>query len=270
MKCFLLSVWLCTCDKHLCTASFVFPPSKHILAFSGGSPPDPNEPTAPSHRTFKLCRGVRVYASTYLQNNLLLLPSLPSVEKLAEIRQRREREARERQQEFERERERQREREAGSGPAHAVQRMSEVEVGEEEDEREEWDVVEEAMATERRAEKKKRFEKLKNFSSKVTSKVHFRRQAGGGVAEGEGVVTVQRMNSGSGWMGDALDVGSVDSNEDPFTLQYQQLLIFIKQARQAGRMDEVAALEESMRDIEQQMSQQQNSDPNSLLSYGFD
>jgi len=75
---------------------------------------------------------------------------------------------------------------------------------------------------------------------------------------------MERHNSDSGWMGDSFAVGSVDSTDDPFMLQRQQLMRFIQQARQANRMDEVQALEASLRDIERTMAEEQQQ-----LSYGF-
>ena len=56
----------------------------------------------------KLQRGIRVYASNYLQENLLSLPALPSREKLKEIRAAKEEEAERRKQEILRQKEEQR------------------------------------------------------------------------------------------------------------------------------------------------------------------
>ena len=240
------------------------PSSKDILSLASGSASDPS---AVSQRTFKLCRGVRVFASTYLQDNLLTLPSLPTAQKLAEIREKKEREARERLREIEKQRELRRQEELSQGPAHAnIGTSADHQLQDFDDDDVKFALANvsvhsgEPAAADRRGEKRNRFEKLKNFSTKVTSKVHFKRDVGGG----EGVATFQRLNSGSGWMGDSAVVGSVDSQEDPFTLQRQQLLGFIQQARAAGRMDEVATLEESLCQIEGHMTE-----PQSLLSYGF-
>ena len=60
--------------------------------------------------------------------------------------------------------------------------------------------------------------------------------------------------SPSGWTVDSSAYGSVDSTEDPFELQRNQLLIYIEQARKAKRYDELATLEESLRDIEALLS----------------
>ena len=230
--------------------------SKDVLALGGS--PDAEQNLA-SQRNFKLCRGIRVFASTYLQDNLLTLPSLPSPQQLAEIRERREREARERLLEIERQRELQRQAELMHGPAHAVASHTE-------DNDEDKELVSSTLsyvaADSGQTEKKNRFEKLKNFRTKVIPKVNFKRD--GGVVE---TGRTERLNSGSGWMGTSAAFGRVDSQDDPFSLQHQQLLQFIEQAKAAGRMDEVSALEQSLYDIEQQMSERDTQRP---LTYGFD
>ena len=225
--------------------------------------------SGPSQRAFKRGRGVRVYASNYLQENLLTLPSLPTAQRLAEIREQKEKEAMERLREMERQREIKRREELSRGPAHAMLGTpdgEEEEVGEEEEDRGlsmSMPAFPGHVAVDRKGEMRRRFEKLKTLPKKVTSKVHFKREAGGREAS----ATLQRLNSGSGWMGDSAAVGSVDSQDDPFILQHQQLCHFIQQARQAGRMDEVATLEQSLRDIEGVMNER---NPQSLMSYGFD
>ena len=229
-----------------------------------------NDPASSSQRMFKLCRGIRVFASTYLQDNLLSLPSLPTRQQLAEIRERREREARERLQEIERQRQLQRQEELSRGPAHAVVGATPTDDTSEEEER---GAIEASFSADpAQAEKKKRFEKLKNFSNKVIPKVHFKRETpapgggGGGGGGGESSVRV-RGHSTSGWMSSSQAWGSVDSQEDPFTLQQQQLVGFIEQARAAGRMEEVAALEQSLCEIQDHMSSDRAPQQ---LSYGFD
>lgn len=210
----------------------------------------------------KLCRGIRAFASNYLQENLLTLPSLPTMQKLVEIREAKEREAQQRLQALENQREVRRQEELAArsrGHAHATVPTTE--------EYYEESVAGPSTSVALTSEKKNRFEKLKNFSTKVIPKVHFKRDAGGG-DDREGSVRVQRLNSGSGWMGNARAFGSVDSQDDPFTLQRQQLVAFIQQAREAGRMDEVAALEKSLCEIEGLMMERPPNSP--IRSYGFD
>ena len=87
--------------------------------------------------------------------------------------------------------------------------------------------------------------------------MNFKREmgpGGGGGGGGGGTARIERLTSGSGWMGNTEAFGSVDSQDDPFTLQQQQLLGFIQQAQVAGRADKVAALEESLCEIESLMS----------------
>lgn len=213
----------------------------------------------------KLCRGIRAFASNYLQENLLTLPSLPTLQKLAEIRETKEREAQQRLQALEKQREvRRLEELAARGPAHAT-----VPTTEEYCEERAQSVPGPSTSVAITTEKKNRFEKLKNFSTKVIPKVHFKRDAGGG-DDREGSVRVQRLNSGSGWMGNSRAFGSVDSQDDPFTVQRQQLVSFIQQAREAGRMDEVAALEKSLCEIEDLMMERPPDSGSPIRSYGFD
>ena len=187
-----------------------------------------------ANTTLKLCRAVRLTASVYLQDHLLLLPSLPSPDRLRQIREAMAREAEERQQRLvkqERLALRQREEAHGAGVGGGVKT---------------------------------------NPLDKLMGRVQgmaFKRGGGGGGGEGEeGWVEMDGKDGGrggGGWMGESLVVGSSGAREDPFELQKQQLLSFIGQAKVAGKMDEVAALEASLRDIEALISQGQAADCNS-------
>lgn len=204
--------------------------SKHILGFIAESPSPRNE---------KLCKAIRTFASGYLQENLLSLPSLPTAVRLREIRAAKEREAQETIKELERQREAKRKLEASLGAA----------VGGE-------------TATEKRGLDKflDKFDiDLPNLPS-----VSFKKDASTKDGASVSVARFDRTNSNSGWMSDSIVVGSIDSQEDPFVLQQQQLLSFISQARDAGRLDEVAALESSLREIEFTMDERKKK-----LSYGF-
>ena len=230
--------------------------SKDLLSLGG---------TDPSQRGAKLSRGIRAFASTYLQENLLTLPALPTHVKLRQIREAREREAQERIKELERRRELQRQQEAARGAGvdgtqkergveTSISIGTNVEVAEGE-----------TGGGGGQPEKRKlqdRFLELSNkFVSNVgvkVSNIGFKKDS---AMHGP---RPKRLDSGSGWMGDSVAVGSVDSAEDPFLLQKQQLLCFIHQARKANRMDEVQALEASLRDIERAMVEEQQQ-----LSYGF-
>lgn len=232
--------------------------SKDLLSLGG---------TDPSQRGAKLSRGIRAFASTYLQENLLTLPALPTHVKLRQIREAREREAQERIKELERRRELQRQQEAARGAGvdgtqkergveTSISIGTNVEVAEGETG---------GGGGGGQPEKRKlqdRFLELSNkFVSNVgvkVSNIGFKKDS---AMHGP---RPKRLDSGSGWMGDSVAVGSVDSAEDPFLLQKQQLLCFIHQARKANRMDEVQALEASLRDIERAMVEEQQQ-----LSYGF-
>ena len=202
-----------------------------------------------------------MFASTYLQDNLLGLPSLPNSHQLAEIRQKKEEEARERLKEIERQRELLRLEEASRRAPQVVMATTREEEGDE-DERE-FAGASYSSDTATGLDKKKRFEKLKNFSNKVIPKVTFKKEEGGrGGREG-------RVGSGSGWIGMSRAFGSVDSQDDPFSLQRDQLLGYIDQARAAGRGDEVAALEQSLCEIERLMVERAHPEQ-PPLAYGFD
>ena len=236
--------------------------SKDLLSLGG---------TDPSQRGAKLSKGIRAFASTYLQENLLTLPALPTHVKLRQIREAREREAQERIKELERRRELQRQQEAARGAGvdgtqkergveTSISIGTNVEVAEGE-----TGGAAGGGGGGGQPEKRKlqdRFLELSNkFVSNVgvkVSNIGFKKDS---AMHGP---RPKRLDSGSGWMGDSVAVGSVDSAEDPFLLQKQQLLCFIHQARKANRMDEVQALEASLRDIERAMVEEQQQ-----LSYGF-
>lgn len=227
----------------------------------------PAEGEGGSERKEKLHRGVRVFASKYLQDNLFMLPSLPTAEQLAQIREEREREAKQRIQELERERERRRQLEAAERARQAQQSWRHVEVGVEEEE-----PNEEGPQPRLDGGIAKLEEKVNKIGDSVSdglgkifrrpgkaSRVGFSKEGG---AEAVALPARGRLNSGSGWIGESLAKQSVDSQEDPFVLQREQLLSYIQQAREAGRLDEVCALEASLKEIEHMMHQQE-------LSYGF-
>ena len=187
--------------------------------------------TDPSTREQKLTRSVRVYASNYLQDNLLSLPSLPTEAKLTQIRDRVEREAKERVRELERAREEQKIKEEEEAMAACASVLDE----------------------------RSGLDKFLDFSKELSTKVTISLKK-----ESEPVgVPLVRQASNSGWMCSSTVVKSIDSSEDPFDVQRQQLLSYIKQAREANRMDEVNALEMSLREIETTMIEEKK------LTYGF-
>lgn len=156
-----------------------------------------------------------MFASNYLQDNLLSLPSIPTEAKLREIRERVEKEAQERKKELERERELKR-KQAEERTAKFVDERSGL-------------------------------DKFMDFSKDLSTKVvvSFKKESD------ELNMPIGRKGSNSGWMCSSNVAQGVDSTfEDPFDLQKQQLLVYIKQARDANRMDEVYALEASLREIE--------------------
>ena len=198
----------------------------------------------PSPKGQKLSRSVRVFASNYLQEHLLTLPSLPTLEQLREVKKRKEREAEERLREIEHQREEQRRLNAICEAETAAEEMSGLEklsAG--------MDKFSAGM------DRLLSMDKIKDLTKDFQSKISFKK-------DGESV-RVSGGSEESGWMCDTdMVVRSVDSEEDPFMVQREQLLSYITQARDANRMDEVHALEVSLRDIEAAMEEQQ-------MSYGF-
>lgn len=249
----------------------IFTCSKHILGLYAENGDDPS-PTA-----LKLQRGVRVYTSNYLQDNLFSLPKLPTPDQLRMIREAKEREAWERIRELERQRELLRQQEAAKGAGVTVTGQSkeekEGEIAEEEvDEKQGLEKLSAKVFSSKKdtggggGEKgdKRRLERLFELSTRV---VTFKRDAhGDGGRVGVNIARrSQRLNSGSGWMGDSTAAGSVDSNEDPFEVQKQHLVLYIQQARKANRKDEVETLEAALRDIEATIREQRLAN----MSYGF-
>ena len=160
---------------------------------------------------------------------MLALPALPTNVQLRELRERKAREAEERVKEIERQRELRRQKEAlcaagvAAGPPNLLQ-----------DEKSSFDKFIE-------------FSKMKVAGSKIS--VGFKKDSS----------TVDLEDSSvhqSGWIA-SREAGIVDTGDDPFLLQKQQLLAYIKQARAGNRLDEVAALEQSLRDIELAIHQQE-------------
>ncbi len=197
-----------------------------------------------SPREQKLARNVRVFASNYLQEHLLTLPSLPTKKQIQEVKEEKEREAQEKLRQLEQQREEQRHnrqlREAELASESGIDKLS-------------------AGIDKFSTGVDKMF---KDFSKDVQTKmaVNFKRGDESMTFSGEG----ESDGGVGGWMCNTDKVTrSVDCEEDPFSVQREQLLSYIAQARDARRMDEVRALEQSLRDIEIAMKEQD-------MSYGFD
>lgn len=195
----------------------------------------------PSLRGQKLARGIRGYASNYLQEHLLTVPSLPTQQQLMDIKERQEREARERLEEIERQRQEQRilnaKREAQATAKETVSA--------------EFDNTDKIAGgfVKFTSDLDRLFSRgtIKDISKELHS-----------IIPGSD----KREEEDKGWMCETHKVvTSFDAQDDPFLMQRDQLRSFIAQARQAKRFDEVHALEESLREIEAAMQEQK--------SYGF-
>lgn len=203
----------------------------------------------PSPRAQKLARGVRAYVSNYLQEHLLTLPSLPTQQQLAEIKERREREAEERLAQIEQQREEQRilnakrEAEAAAEEKSALEKMSAKIT---------YDVT---------------TEKISEGFGKFTSDMDrlFSRETIKDISkEFQSIIPSSSKKEGKeeqdkGWMCNSNQVvTSLDPVDNPFAVQRDQLLSFIAQAQEARRFDEVRALEESLHEIEAVMQEQKS------------
>jgi rabenosyn-5 len=181
------------------------------------------EPSAVSQ---KIQKNIRVYASTYLQENLLSLPALPTKEKLKEIREEKERFAEERRLELMRKKEMQKEQEIASAAAAAKKElsMSKLEVS------------------------------FSVLDSKLRLSPTFTRKAKAVFGIKNDSNNTNRNSTG--WTAEHKFTDTQEAELDPFELQRQQLLGYISQAQQAKRFDEVATLKESLREIEALMEEQ--------------
>ena len=162
---------------------------------------------------------------------MLVLPTLPTYMQLRELRERKEKEAQERVKEIERQREIQRQKDALSAAGVAAGGLGQLP-----DDRSGFDKFLDYSRS-----------KMEMAGTKLT--VGFKKEMGSVDMGDRGVQQ-------SGWIA-TREEEIVDSAEaDPFQLQKQQLLAYIKQARASNRLDEVAALEQSLRDIEMLIHQQ--------------
>ena len=170
---------------------------------------------------------------------MLQLPSLPTNVQLRELRERKEREAKERIRELERQRELQRQKEVSSAAGVAA-------------------------VPDERSGLDKFLDFSRDLSKDISSKMSASKIAVG-FKKDSSAVSLDSSDGGvhaSGWIA-SKEVKTVDTGEDPFLVQKDQLLAYIKQARASNRMDEVAALEQSLRDIELAMHERQP------MTYGF-
>lgn len=223
--------------------------------------------------------------SNYLQEHLLTLPALPTKAQLQEIKERKEREAQERLQELERQREEQKRinaRKAAetSGEKNFLRSFSSKTDGPEEKNflkslsiggKAEKKATEEKSGLEMISDEMDRFATdFDKFSSEV-EKVFGLDKLKDWISTGPkktsepvAMKEVKEAEGEKGWMCDTNQVmTSLDQEEaDPFVIQKEQLLSYIAQAREANRMDEVQALEESLIEIEMAMQDRHK-------SYGF-
>lgn len=178
------------------------------------------------------------------------MPSLPTQQKLAEMKEERERKAQERLREIERQRQQeiilkaQREAEAATAEKSVM------------------DSISSDLTAEKISEGFGKFtsDLDRLFSMNTIKDLSKEIQAimPGGVKEEEEKSEVEV----GGWICNTDQVvTAVDEEDDPFMIQREQLLSFIAQAKEAKRFDEMRALEESLKEIEAVMQEQK--------SYGF-
>ncbi|XP_031571136.1 rabenosyn-5-like [Actinia tenebrosa] len=160
--------------------------------------------TPPSAQFLKLQRGMRAFATGYLQENMFTLPNLPPRDKVAQLQQER----------------------AAYMAARAAEEKAERE-----------------RAMQRRLE---------------SSKVHQRQNSGDFRHDpANSRVTRQRSGSqvGEGW--GPVSLNNVDSSPDPILQQMEIIRNYIKQAKQAKRLDEVQTLEKNLLELEAEYNKNQ-------------
>lgn len=205
-----------------------------------------NDGGEPSPSCLKVQRNIRLFASSYLQDNLLMLPGLPTVEKLKDLRREKEREIEEKKLRLLKEKEEKRELEIAAAAA-ANKRDSGAFFGSKKEPS--------TSQLPSGGMKKENSSSLRldiSFSaidSKVRISPSFKRKAKAVFGIKESGETSSTSNRG--WTAEAAVTECHDDGElDPFELQRQQLLGYIAQAEQAKRFDEVATLKESLHEIE--------------------
>ena len=224
----------------------VWSPIMHVFIYSKKIVSDGASSRSPLAQ--KLTRFVRVFTSNYLQENLLRLPPVPTMDQFQEIKAQNEREAEERLREIERHREEQRllnlkrEAELSGKISHEV----------------------DSSIGKISAELDSGLGKISAGVGKFTAEFDkllcsdkFRKDK-----SAPGIVGwVGEGSSQGGWMcAPEMVVREADDDEsDPFEVQREQLISYITQARNAKRMDEVRTLEQSLRDIEQVMRDRKRS-----------
>ena len=200
----------------------------------------------PSPSCLKVQRNIRLFASNYLQENLLMLPGLPTVEKLKELRREKEREIEEKKLRLLKEKEEKRELEIAAAAA-ANKKDSGAFFGSKKE-------TSTLQLPSSGIKKESSSSSLLDISfSAIDSKVRispsFKRKAKAvfGIKESDET----SRTSSRGWTAESAVTEYQDNGElDPFELQRQQLLGYIAQAEQAKRFDEVATLKESLHEIE--------------------
>ena len=203
----------------------------------------------PSVACQKIQRNIRIFASTYLQENLLTLPGLPNTEKLREIRKEKEREAEEKRRKLMKEKEEKREQEIAAAAA-AIKKESSSSILKRESQ-----PPPPSSSTSLSLPTSKFEVSFSAIDSKLRLSPTFTQKA-------KAVLRLKKPTEGeakshSGWTAEsALTECEDDEGLDPFELQRQQLLGYIAQAEQAKRYDEVATLRESLKEIESLMGQE--------------
>ena len=180
-----------------------------------------------THTNMKLQRSIRIFASNYLQDNLLTLQGLPTRIQLRKIREQKEQEAEELRLNLIRQKE------------------------------EERIMKEEAIAAAAAIASAKKDNKLLLTESTIMGKLDATFKDKFGVTfNALGIGPSKGIESSSvGWSAAPVISDTLDDEFDPFELQRQQLLSYIEQARDAKKFDEMEALQQSLAEIERMMEQ---------------
>ena len=180
----------------------------------------------------KLQRSVRIFASNYLQENLLTLQNLPTRIQLRKIRDAKEKEAEELRRNLIRQKEEQRLLEEEAAAAIASKRDNKPTAG--------------APTNSMDASLMNKLDSTFKDTIEMTFSALGIGSSKGGTNTNEPSV---------GWSAAPVISDTLGDEFDPFELQRQQLLSYIEQARDAKKFDEVEALEQSLAEIESMMGQ---------------
>ncbi|XP_068454414.1 rabenosyn-5 [Clinocottus analis] len=117
----------------------------------------------------------------------------------------------------------------------------------------------EELKEKRKQEQEKRLQQERLASQETLKKSEKSRPAPSANGEPPRAPRAPHMTKAGGWLPSADSAGARSELEDPLLQQIKNIQSFLRQAREARRMDEVAMLEENLRQLQDEYDQQQTS-----------